>query len=161
MKEIKLLITFLIFACITNNLYGQKSMTKYKCMIQMNSYVGNGAYIVLSLVDKNNNYEKTLSVLGTDNKWYPDLKEWHKAYKKKSTNLNGITGASISGGDRTSFVVAIDNDKIDAGYKLRFESAVESRNYYTKDVEVPLTTEELTKKSEGKGYIRFVKFVNL
>ena len=43
------------------------------------------------------------------------------------------------------------------GYKLRFESAVEDAKYFVNDLEIPLTTDAVTLKTEGKGYIRFVK----
>jgi hypothetical protein len=127
-------------------------------MIQLNNYTGPGAYIVVSLIDKNDQYEKTLYVMGDDKKWYPDLKAWHNAYKKKSTDINAITGASVSGGDRTVVTLNIDNSKMNAGYKIRFESAVEHNPYYQKDAEVSLTTEGLSAKVDGKGYIRYVRF---
>ncbi len=132
--------------------------TKYKCMVQMTNYLGEGAYIVVSLIDKNNNYNKTLYVLGGDRKWYKTLKEWDKAYKKKPTNISAVTGASISGGDRSVVMLEIENAKIDAGYKLRFESAVEDKAYHVKDLEMPLTTKDLAAKTEGTGYIRYVRF---
>ncbi len=131
---------------------------KYKCMIQMTNYMGEGAYMVVSLINKNDAYEKTLYVLGSDRKWYPDLKEWHKAFKKKPANISAVTGASVSGGDRTVVVLDIDNAKLNAGYKLRFETAVEDKEYYVKDLEIALTTENLAAKTEGKGYIRYVRF---
>ena len=132
--------------------------TRYKCMVQMTNYMGEGAYIVVSLINKNNAYEKTLYVMGSDKKWYPDLKEWHKAYKKKPANISAITGASVAGGDRSVVTLEIENAKLNAGYKLRFESAVEDKPYHVNDLEVPLTTEGLSAKSEGKGYIRYVRF---
>lgn len=131
---------------------------KYKCMLQMTNYVGEGAYVVVSLINSNGAYEKTLRVLGSDREWYPDVKEWHKAYKKKPTNISAITGASVSGGDRSMFVLELDKSKINAGYKLRFESAVEDKEYHVKDLEVPLTTETLAAKNDGTGYIRYVRF---
>ncbi|MCX2584989.1 DUF2271 domain-containing protein [Pedobacter sp. MR22-3] len=131
--------------------------TKYKCMVQMTNYVGEGAYIAVSLIDAKGAYEKTLYVMGSDKKWYPDLKEWHKAYKKKPTNISAITGASVTGGDRSVTVLDIETDKINKGYKLRFETAVEDNKYYLKDIEIPLTTEGLTAKTEGTGYIRYVR----
>lgn len=131
--------------------------TKYKCMVQMTNYVGEGAYIAVSLIDAKGVYEKTLYVMGSDKKWYPDLKEWHKAYKKKPTNISAITGASVTGGDRSVTVLDIETDKINKGYKLRFETAVEDNKYYQKDIEIPLTTEGLAAKTEGTGYIRYVR----
>lgn len=131
--------------------------TPYKCMVQMTNYVGEGAYIVVSLIDPKGKYEKTLRVMGADKKWYPSLKSWHESRSKKPANVDAVTGASVTGGDRSVTVLEIDNAKINAGYKLRFETAVEDKKYYEKDLEIPLTTEGLAAKSEGTGYIRYVR----
>jgi hypothetical protein len=131
---------------------------KYKCMIQMTNYMGEGAYIVISLINSKNAYNKTLYVLGSDKKWYNSLKEWHKFQSKKPANISAITGASVTEGDRSVNVLEIESSKINAGYKIRFESAVEDKNYYVKDLEIPLTTEALSAKNEGTGFIRYVRF---
>jgi hypothetical protein len=131
---------------------------KYKCMVQMSNYVGERAYIVVSLIDPKGVYEKTLRVMGSDKEWYPDVKEWHKAYLKKPTNISAITGASVAGGDRSVVTLDIETAKINAGYTLRFESAVEDKQYHAKDLEVPLTTEGLAGKTDGTNYIRYVRF---
>lgn len=136
------------------NSFSQTS--KYKCMVQMSSYMGDGAYIVVSLIDSKGTYEKTLYVMGEDKKWYNSLKEWYKFYSKKP-NVNAKTGASISGGDRSITTFEIEDSKINKGYKLRFESAVEDQKYHMNDVEIPLTTEALAEKTEGKGYIKYVR----
>ncbi|MBC3785801.1 DUF2271 domain-containing protein [Spirosoma utsteinense] len=136
----------------------QPGTSQYKCMIQMTNYMGEGAYIVVSLINGKGAYEKTMYVLGSDKKWYPDVKEWHKALGKKTPNISAITGASVAGGDRSVTVLEIDNTKLNKDYKLRFESAVEDKNYHVKDLEIPLTTEGLSAKSEGTGYIRYVRF---
>lgn len=136
----------------------QAGSTQYKCMIQMTNYVGEGAYIVVSLIDSKGAYEKTLRIMGSNKKWYPNLKSWHKAQAKKPV-VDGITGASVTGGDRSVVILDIENAKINAGYKLRFESAVEDKAYHEKDLEVPLTTEGLAGKTDGStGYIRYVRF---
>ncbi len=136
----------------------QTATTKYKCMIQMTNYMGEGAYIVVSIVDAKGNYDKTLYVLGSDKKWYKTLKEWFKAYSKKPSNISAITGASVTGGDRSVVELEIETSKLNANYKLRFESAVEDKPYYVKDLEIPLTTESLAAKNEGTGFIRYVRF---
>ncbi|WP_447640954.1 MULTISPECIES: DUF2271 domain-containing protein [Chitinophagaceae] len=150
------IVAVMVALCVSTTTEAQT--TAYKCMIQMTNYLGEGAYIVVSVVDKDGNYDKTLYVLGSDRKWYKTLKEWDKAYKKKPTNISAITGASVSGGDRTVVTLNIDNAQINTGCKLRFESAVEDKPYYTKDVEIPLTTEALATKTDGSGYIRYVRF---
>lgn len=131
--------------------------SKYKCMLQMSNYVGEGAYIVVSLINPKGEYEKTIYVMGDDKKWYKTVKEWHKFYSKKPTDISATTGASVTGGDRSITTFEIDDSKINKGYKLRFETAVEDQKYNVNDIEIPLTTEGIAAKTEGKGYIRYVR----
>ncbi|OYX79734.1 MAG: flagellin biosynthesis protein FlgD, partial [Flavobacteriales bacterium 32-34-25] len=58
---------------------------------------------------------------------------------------------------RSMTTIEIDDSKINKGYKLRFESAVENQKYHVSDVEIPLSTAGIAAKSEGKGYIRYVR----
>jgi len=156
--KISLLFAIITFGKPANSFAQKTGSSKYKCMIQMTNYMGEGAYIVVSLIDSKGAYEKTLYVMGPDKKWYNSLKEWNKFRTKKPANISAITGASVTGGDRSVNTIEIENSKINSGYKLRFESAVEDKNYNVKDVEIPLTTESLSAKSDGSGYIRYVRF---
>ena len=126
-------------------------------MLQMANYMGEGAYIVVSLINPKGEYEKTLYVMGDDKKWYSSLKEWNKFQTQKKENISAISGASVTGGDRSITTFEIDDAKLNKGYKLRFESAVEDQKYYVTDAEVLLTTTGLADKTEGKGYIRYVR----
>lgn len=153
-----LFLMVLTFASPVSTFAQGTGTSKYKCMIQMTNYMGEGAYVVISLINSKGAYDKTLYVLGSDKKWYKTLKEWNKFYAKKPSNISAITGASVTGGDRSVNVFEIETSKINAGYKLRFESAVEDKNYNVKDLEIPLTTETLSGKNEGTGYIRYVRF---
>ena len=127
----------------------------------MSNYMGEGAYIVVSLINAKGEYEKTLYVMGDDKKWHKTLKEWHKFYSKKPTDISAKTGASVTGGDRSITTLEIEDSKINKGYKLRFESAVEDQKYYVTDLEIPLTTEGISAKTDGKGYIRYVRLNKL
>lgn len=149
------LIIISFFTLFTSLSFAQSS--KYKCMVQMNSYEGEAAYIIISLINPSGAYEKTLSVLGTDKQWYNTLKEWYKFQAKTKEKLSAITGASVGGGDRAMRTIEIEDAKLNKGYKLRFESAVEEQKYHVSDVEIPLTTAAITEKATGKGYIRLVK----
>ncbi len=158
-RTFKGLMATVVCLIMTGATVAQKAATtKYKCMVQMTNYMGEGAYIVVSLIDSKGAYEKTLYVMGSDKKWYPNLKSWHNFYKKKPANISAITGASAANGDRSVTVIEIETAKINTGYKLRFETSVEDKNYYEKDVEVPLTTDGLNGKTDGTGYIRYVRF---
>ncbi|WP_336664214.1 DUF2271 domain-containing protein [Elizabethkingia meningoseptica] len=135
--------------------------SKYKCMLQMVNYNGEKAYIVVSLINPKGGYEKTLYVMGPDKKWYDTLKEWYKHQGKSNVKLNAITGASVAGGDRSITTFAIEDKFLNKGYKIRFESAVEDQKYNVTDAEIPLTTDGVTAKTEGKGYIRYIKLNKL
>lgn len=133
--------------------------SKYKCMIQMKNYDGEGAYIVISLLNPKGEYEKTLYVQGDDQEWYHDITEWWSFHGKVRSNIDAITGATISGGNRAISIIKIPNDKINKGYKIRFESAVEDQEYYKDDVEFDLNSENIKSKIEGNGFIRYVRMI--
>lgn len=129
-------------------------------MVQMTNYMGEAAYIVISLIDPKGNYEKTLFVHGDDAQWYNTIEEWwQKFHSKKRSDIDAITGATISGGGRNITVIDIDDSKINAGYKIRFETAVEDQKYHTSDVEFELTSETVKSKQDGKGFIRYVRMM--
>lgn len=141
--------------CAATAIFAQDA--KYKCLLQTTNYKGLEAYIVVSLVNPSGQYEKTLYVMGPDKQWYNGFKEWHKQQSKKNEKLNAITGASVAAGDRSITSFVLDESKLDKGYTLRFESSVEDQQYHVTDVEIPFTTAALTQKTEGSGYIRYVK----
>lgn len=151
----KTLLASVFVLCGFSSGYAQSS--KYKCMIQMNAYEGEKAYVVISLINPKGGYEKTLAMLGPDKQWYNTLKEWYKFQTKTKEKISTVTSASVGGGDRAVRVIEIDNAKIDKGYKIRFESAVEEQKYFVTDAELPLTTTGVIERTNGKGYIRFVK----
>lgn len=130
-----------------------------KCLIQMINYTGEGAYVVVSLIDPQGDYEETLYVQGKDKEWYSDITEWWKFYGKRRPDIDAITGATISGGERAVSILKIPKDKIDAGYSLRFETAVEDQEYYVDDVQFEITSEGLKSKVEGNGFIRYIRMI--
>ena len=156
MKSIfKIALTSALICLISIQSNAQSS--KYKCMLQMTNYMGEGAYIVVSLINPTGGYEKTLYVMGDDKKWYKSLKEWNKFHAQKGEDISAKTGASVTGGDRSVTTIEIEDSKINKGYKLRFETAVEDQKYYVSDLEIPLSTEGLADKTDGKGYIKYVR----
>ncbi len=155
---IKKITSILILAIVAMAFTTTKS-TRYKCMIQMKNYSGEGAYVVVSLLNPKGEYEKTLYVQGDDDEWYHDITEWWNFQGKTHENIDAITGATISGGNRAISHINIEDDKIDKGYKIRFESAVEDKEYYKDDVEFELTSQTVKSKVAGKGFIRYIRMI--
>lgn len=131
----------------------------FKCLIQLKNYGGEGAYVILSLMDPDGNYAKTLSVSGDDEEWYEDMPTWYEFHEQAGEDIDGITGASIASGGRKITVMEVDRSRLEAGYKLRFETAVEDQEYYSQDLEVELSEGNVKKRLPGTGYIRYVQLI--
>ncbi|MEE9364435.1 MAG: DUF2271 domain-containing protein [Cellulophaga sp.] len=160
MKNIKniglsLFVALLIFTALAFNSVEKQG---YKCIIQLTNYTGEGAYVVLSLIDAKGEYVETLYMLGEDEKWYDYFTTWWKFWEKDKVSLDAITGESIIGGDRKIIKLDVDTSKIDAGYKIRFETAVEDQDYFI-DAEVDLNSSTIKNKITGEGYIRYIRFI--
>ena len=153
------LLTLLIGSGFLASFTSKPAKVSYKCMIQLTNYNGHGAYVVVSLLDKDGKYVETLYVQGDDEEWYHDIPEWWAFYEKDQSDIDAITGATVGGGQRTIQVIQLPADKINAGYQLRFETAVEDQKYFADDLQFELTTENLKTKKEGKGYIRYVRMI--
>ena len=145
------------FLCVVLLALSAQAQNKYKCMVQMTNYSGEAAYMVVSLINPQGSYLKTLHVFGDNSTYYDALKKWYDFYTAKKEKVDALTGASITQGDRKTIVLDLDNNLLNQGYKLRFESAVEDQYYYTTDAEVPFTTESLKEKVAGTGYVRYVR----
>ena len=128
-------------------------------MVQLVNYEGEGAYVIVSVVNPEGKYLKTLKVLGDDPEWYHEITSWWSYYGKKRYSIDAITGATIAGGERSIFKLAIDEDWIGQGNTLRFETAVEEQQYHETDLELPLNPDILNTKAEGSGYIRYVRLI--
>ena len=152
-----------VFAALFISTAISAQTTKYKVMLQMDAYTGKKAYVIISLMNPQGGYDKTLSVLGDDNEWYNTLKEWDKFRKKKKEKLSGITGASVAAGARATRVIEFETAKLEKGYKIRFESAVETQKYHAKDAEIALSSAALDNKEgvKGNGYIKAVRFIKV
>lgn len=157
---------FLVLLCLSFGLILQGSgdpvngdSTSYKCLVQLTNYQGEGVYMIISLIDPEGKYEQTLYVMGEDEEWYPDLEEWWAFEQVAGEDIDAITGATISGGERAMCAFQVDKDKIDAGYTLRFETAVEEQNYHVNDLELALTGANSTGKFDGSGYIRYIRIM--
>lgn len=155
--QIKPIITFL---AITLGLLTQAQEQKYKVLLQLTKYAGDGAYVAVSLINPQGNYEQTLYMHGDDPQWYNTLKRWFSFTERKKEKIDAITGASITNGDRKIFYITLSESVINKGYTIRFESAVEDQNYHTIDAQVELSSEKMFEKTAGTGYIRYVKIIN-
>ena len=151
---------------ISLSLSPKKESISVKCMIEMKDYSGEGAYINISIVNKEN-YLKTIYVLGNDKAWFSEMKSFWKYIRDNKLYLDkdfypiidGISGATISGSQKRVIVLALPKSLINKNYSLRFETAIEDIGYFENDVNFILDKEGLERSYEGQGFIKNLKFI--
>ena len=159
MKKVIFITLSIIFMALSLVGFSSFENASYKCQIKMKAYSGEGAYIVTSLMNPEGAYEQTLYVNGDDSDWYNEIYDWWDFYGKRRIKLDAITGETISGGQQKVIVFTLPKDKMDKGYHIKFETAVEDDDYHSADVEVEFTRDNLGKSIPGKGFIQSVRLI--
>ncbi len=121
---------------------------------ELNNYGGDGAYMALYLVDANGKYQRTLSLSGEKSKYYKHLADWARGSRLRSSEYDGVVGASVLSGKTMNVTVDIADELIDAGYEVRVDTAVEDMRDNRADVSAPLTTDGVGKSFSGRGYVK-------
>jgi len=119
----------------------------------LKNYGGDGAYLALYLTDASGNYVRTLWVAGKKSKYYKHLSDWHRATGGKSSEINGITGASVGAGRELKITVDLADALFDAGYKINIDAAAEDMKDSPRDVSVPLTKAGAGQCVAGRRYV--------
>ena len=127
-------------------------------LVQLNDYEGYEAFYAMYLVDPEGRYVRTLWVGGSKPQFFKDMPRWWKYLGRAPQDIDAITGASIAPGDRNVIHIDLDDDVLDAGYKVRIETSVENQGNYPEDVEVALDREHMKDKIPGTGYVRYFRY---
>ncbi|QEA40576.1 DUF2271 domain-containing protein [Pistricoccus aurantiacus] len=125
---------------------------------ELKSYGGDGAYVALYLTDANGRYQDTLWIAGEKSKYYKHLRDWARGSGQRSSEYDGLTGASVDSGRALNITLDIADELIDAGYEVRVDTAVEDMRDNRADVVVPLTTEGAGKPVSGRGYVQSFRY---
>jgi hypothetical protein len=121
---------------------------------ELKNYGGDGAYVALYLTDADGQYQGTLWIAGEKSKYYKHLRDWARGSGQRSSEYDGLTGASVGSGRTLNITLDIADALIDAGYEVRVDTAVEDMRDNRADVVVPLTTEGAGKPVSGRGYVQ-------
>ncbi|SHE31593.1 Predicted protein [Modicisalibacter ilicicola DSM 19980] len=125
---------------------------------ELKSYGGDGAYVALYLTDANGQYQGTLWIAGEKSKYYKHLRDWARGSGLRSSEYDGLTGASVGSGRTLNITLDIADELIDAGYEVRVDTAVEDMRDNRADVVVPLTTEGAGQSVSGRGYVQSFRY---
>lgn len=121
---------------------------------ELQSYVGNGAYLAIYVTDATGQYKKTLWVAGKRAKYYKHLRDWARGSGLKASEFDGVSGASVGSGKTLKVTVELADVLIDAGYEIRIDTAVEDQRDNPAELRTLLTTGGKSKPVAGHGYIK-------
>ncbi|MFO1150850.1 MAG: DUF2271 domain-containing protein [Alsobacter sp.] len=120
-------------------------------------YGGNGAYMVLYVTDAAGQYRGTLWMAGGRAKYYRHLSDWQRASGGATSEVDGITGASIGSGKTLKVSLDIADALIDAGYQVHVDTAVEDGLDSPSDAVAPLSSKASGAAVAGKGNLKSLK----
>ncbi|MBK8085263.1 MAG: DUF2271 domain-containing protein [Devosia sp.] len=119
---------------------------------QMVRYSGHAAYLAVYLTDPSGAYRSTLWVSGHKTKYYGTLRGWVRGVSQAgSISLDGISGASVGGGQTLTVHADLADALIDAGYTIHVDTAVENGGEFADDAVIEVTSNSAS--VDGSGYI--------
>lgn len=121
---------------------------------ELKNYGGDGAYVALYLTNEAGQYQQTLWIAGEKSKYYKHLSGWARGSGQRSSEYDGLTGASVAAGKTMTVTLDLADSLIDSGHQIRVDTAVEDMRDNRYDVVVPLTTEGVGQTTAGRGYVQ-------
>jgi hypothetical protein len=73
--------------------------------------------------------------------------------------IDGISGPTISGGEKRILQLKIPKKLFNESNYLRFETAVEDKGYHANDINISLNENNMNRLHQGNGFIKNIKFV--
>lgn len=119
----------------------------------LKDYRGNEAYLAIYVTDAQGAYQRTLWVSGKKAKYYKHLRDWVQGGGSQPAEFDGLTGASVGGGETLEVAVELEDALIDAGYEIRIDSAVEDKRDNRGEIKLPLTQQATTVNGGAQGYV--------
>ncbi len=124
----------------------------------LNNYGGRGAYLALYVTDASGTYVGSLWMAGGKSKYYRHMIDWYRATGGDTSQINGITGASVGAGRTLKVTLDLADTLFDAGYTLHIDAAAENMRESPNEIAVPLTTQNAGIAVRGRGYIASFKY---
>lgn len=134
------------------------SATPVTFTTQLNRYGGNGAYLAYYVTDASGSYVGSLWMAGEKSKYYKDLRGWYRATGGDTSQVDGITGASVGDGQTLEFTLDLKDALFEAGYTLHIDAAVEDMRESPREINIPLNRANAGEVVRGRRYIAGFKY---
>ena len=121
--------------------------------VKMVRFGGYPAYVAVYITNPDGSYNSTLWVSGGKMKYLGALRQWAKGASAVGVNIDGISGASVGGGQTLTVKASIADALIDAGYEVHVDTAIENGGQFSSDAVAPLTNSASDQPVDGTGYV--------
>lgn len=122
------------------------------------NYGGENAYLAYYITDSNGNFVRHLWVAGGKTRWWGHLRNWFAATGGTSSDIAGLSGASVGSGRSLKVTVDVADALINAGYQIRVDSAVEHMAEVPGDIVVPLDSANAGQAVKGRAFVASFSF---
>tara|TARA_R110002124_G_scaffold227261_1_gene392544 strand:- start:268 stop:738 length:471 start_codon:yes stop_codon:yes gene_type:complete len=119
----------------------------------LKNYNGDGAYLAYYVTDASGAYVGSLWMAGGRSRFYDYLTGWFRATGGNTSQIDGITGASVGSGRSLKVTLDLSDALFDAGYTLHIDAGVQNMRESPNDVTVPLTKAGAGNAVAGRRYI--------
>ena len=86
-------------------------------------------------------------------KYLGALRQWAQGVMAVGVNIDGISGASVGGGQTLTVKASIADALIDAGYEVHVDTAIENGGQFPSDAAAPLSNSASGQPVDGTGYV--------
>ncbi len=124
----------------------------------LNTYGGDGAYLVLYVTDAQGAYAGTCGWPAASRNITKHLSDWYRATGGDLAQIDGITGASVGAGRSLEITLDLADALFDAGYTLHVDAAVEDMRDSPNDIAVPLTAAGAGQPVPGRRYVASLRY---
>ncbi len=125
-----------------------------KLTTQIGNFGGYSAFVVLYVTDPKGAYVGTIWMAGGAPRYYRHLLDWAQLSGGRSSDLNGITGASVGAGRTLTINTDLSDALLNAGYKLHIDVASENFRESPSEIVVPLNSKNFGKPVRGRRFIK-------
>ncbi len=125
-----------------------------KLTTQIGNFGGYSAFVVLYVTDPKGAYVGTVWMAGGQPRYYRHLLDWMQLSGGRTSDLNGITGASIGAGRTLTVTTDLSDALLNAGYSLHIDAASENFRESPSEIVVPLDTSKSGKTIRGRRFIK-------
>ncbi len=125
---------------------------------KMANYGGEDAYLAFYITDASGNYVRHVWVASGKTRWWDHLRNWYSATGGSSSEIAGLSGASVGSGRTLKISLEIEDALVNAGYQIRVDSAVEHMADIPAEITVDLDAANAGQSVSGRGLIASFTF---